>query len=116
MTAAAAFIAPAVRTTPSRLREDIPRGIIARMNDPFPLPTLLSQALVAFTIEFDNEAERQIRHRTTQHALASPPRSLSPLFRGLEPYPDGWRASLRRPNTLPHYPMILHRGGFPDGS
>jgi hypothetical protein len=40
----------------------------------------------------------------------------SPLFRGLEPYPDGWRASVRTPDTLPHYPMVLHRGGFPDGS
>jgi DNA-binding MarR family transcriptional regulator len=40
----------------------------------------------------------------------------SPLFRGLEPYPDGWRASVPRPKTLPHYPMVLHRGGFPDGS
>lgn len=38
------------------------------------------------------------------------------LFSGLEPYPDGWRASARRPETLPHYPMVLHRGGFPDGS
>jgi DNA-binding MarR family transcriptional regulator len=44
---------------------------------------------------------------------------LEPLagdLRGLEPYPDGWRASVRKPNTLPHYPMVLHRGGFPDGS
>jgi DNA-binding MarR family transcriptional regulator len=41
---------------------------------------------------------------------------LSPLFQGLEPYADGWRASVRKPNTLPHYPMVLHRGGFPDGS
>jgi hypothetical protein len=40
----------------------------------------------------------------------------SPLFRGLEPYPDGWRASVGKPATLPHYPMVLHRGGFPDGS
>jgi len=40
----------------------------------------------------------------------------SPLFRGLEPYPDGWRASVPKPEGLPHYPMILHRGGFPDGS
>jgi DNA-binding MarR family transcriptional regulator len=40
----------------------------------------------------------------------------SPLFRGLEPYPDGWRASVPKPETLPHYPMVLHRGGFPDGS
>ena len=38
------------------------------------------------------------------------------LFRGLQPYPDGWRASVPTPDTLPHYPMILHRGGFPDGS
>jgi hypothetical protein len=35
---------------------------------------------------------------------------------GLEPYPDNWRASVRKPETLPHYPMVLHRGGFPDGS
>jgi DNA-binding MarR family transcriptional regulator len=40
----------------------------------------------------------------------------SPLFRGLEPYPDGWRASIPKPSVLPHYPMVLHRGGFPDGS
>jgi DNA-binding MarR family transcriptional regulator len=40
----------------------------------------------------------------------------SPLFGGLEPYPDGWRASVRRPETLPHFPMVLHRGGYPDGS
>ncbi len=49
------------------------------------------------------------------------------LSRGLEPHPDGWRAS--KPylehtralvddptGTLPHYPMVLHRGGWPDGS
>jgi hypothetical protein len=39
-----------------------------------------------------------------------------PLWRGLEPYPDGWRASVRAADTLPHYPMVLHRGGYPDGS
>jgi len=38
------------------------------------------------------------------------------LATGLEPPPGGWRASLRSPATLPHYPMVLHRGGFPDGS
>jgi len=47
--------------------------------------------------------------------LVSEPKQ-SPLHRGLEPYPDGWRAGVSRPNTLPHYPMVLHRGGFPDGS
>ncbi len=40
----------------------------------------------------------------------------SPLWQGLEPYPDGWRAGVRRPEILPHYPMVLHRGGFPDGA
>jgi DNA-binding MarR family transcriptional regulator len=40
----------------------------------------------------------------------------STLFKGMEPYPDGWRASVPRPETLPHFPMVLHRGGFPDGS
>ncbi len=40
----------------------------------------------------------------------------SPLFRGLEPYPDGWRARVPRLKTLPHYPMVTHRGGYPDGS
>ena len=42
--------------------------------------------------------------------------SASPLFRALEPYPDGWRAQVAKPEHLPHFPMILHRGGFPDGS
>jgi hypothetical protein len=37
------------------------------MNCRLPLPALLSHALVAFTIEFDNESERQTVHRTTRH-------------------------------------------------
>ncbi len=40
----------------------------------------------------------------------------SPLAAGLQPQPGNWRASVRTPETLPHYPMVLHRGGFPDGS
>ena len=49
------------------------------------------------------------------------------LAAGLTPYPDGWRASkpyghltqavLADPRgRLPQYPMVLHRGGWPDGS
>ena len=45
-------------------------------------------------------------------AVGQPP----PLFGGLEPYPDNWRAAARRPDVLPHFPMVLHRGGYPDGS
>src|SRR5277367_3691315 len=36
-----------------------------------PLPSLLSQALVAFTIEFDNEFERQMPHQTTMSRSAT---------------------------------------------
>jgi hypothetical protein len=38
------------------------------------------------------------------------------LSKGLEPPTGGWRASVRRPGALPQYPLVLHRGGFPDGS
>jgi hypothetical protein len=40
----------------------------------------------------------------------------SPLFAGLTPYPEGWRAKVRKPELLPHFPLVTHRGGFPDGS
>jgi hypothetical protein len=40
----------------------------------------------------------------------------SPLFRGLEPHPENWRAAVARPRTLPHFPMVSHRGGYPDGA
>ena len=40
----------------------------------------------------------------------------SPLFGGLEPHPDGWRADVPAPERLPWFPMVLHRGGYPDGS
>jgi DNA-binding MarR family transcriptional regulator len=40
----------------------------------------------------------------------------SPLADGLVPHPDGWRAGLKPAATLPHFPLVLHRGGFPDGS
>ncbi len=36
------------------------------MTTPLPLPTLLSQVLVAHTVELDNEAEHRLPHRTTR--------------------------------------------------
>jgi hypothetical protein len=83
-----------------------------------PLPTLLSQALVAFTIESDNEFEHRmpLGADTVARLRADLEWLAEGLMRGLEPYPDNWRADVRPPRTLPHYPMVLHRGGFPDGS
>ena len=51
----------------------------------------------------------------------------SAVAAALAPYPEGWRANppylartramISDPATaLPHYPMVSHRGGFPDGS
>ena len=36
------------------------------------MSALLSQALVAYTIEFDNEAEHRLPHRTTDHGASGP--------------------------------------------
>jgi hypothetical protein len=41
------------------------------ISNSLPLPALLSHALVAFTIEFDNEAERRIPHYTTRHGATN---------------------------------------------
>jgi len=33
------------------------------------------------------------------------------------PAPEGtWRALIPMPDTLPHHPLVLHRGGYPDGA
>jgi hypothetical protein len=48
--------------------------------------------------------------------VVDPNRGRSPLLAGLQPYEDGWRAAVRAPQTLPHFPMVSHRGGYPDGS
>ena len=53
------------------------------------LSTLLSQALVAFTVELDNEFEHRSAYR---------------------------RGTAGRTARWPHFPVVSHRGGFPDGS
>ena len=62
--------------------------------------------------------EERWRKRFGHRAILALRNSLERLvpFPGWEPYPDGWRASVPKPATLPHYPMVLHRGGYPDGS
>jgi hypothetical protein len=64
---------------------------------------------------FGSEAIRSLRESLEQLA-GERTAQFSPLFRGLKPYPNGWRASIPSAERLPHYPMVLHRGGFPDGS
>ncbi|MGA3027598.1 MAG: MarR family winged helix-turn-helix transcriptional regulator [Bryobacteraceae bacterium] len=66
-------------------------------------------------VRFGNDAVGALRE-SLERLVGDCTAQRSPLFRGLEPCPGGWRASIRKPDTLPHYPMVLHRGGFPDGS
>jgi DNA-binding MarR family transcriptional regulator len=40
----------------------------------------------------------------------------SDLWKGMEPYPDGWRSQVPPRQVLPHFPAVTARGGFPDGS
>ena len=78
-------------------------------------------------LELLGTVEDRWRHRFGGDAIGAlrrPPEALAvgtdgqppPLFQALEPYPDNWRASVRPPGMLPYYPMVLHRGGYPDGS
>jgi hypothetical protein len=53
---------------------------------------------------------------TLERLLTASDDNGSLIMQGVRPYSDGWRASLPAPQSLPHFPMILHRGGFPDGS
>jgi DNA-binding MarR family transcriptional regulator len=56
------------------------------------------------------------RLRTSLERLTGPGGPGSPLFAGLDPGPENWRSDVEPPQTLPHFPMVLHRGGYPDGS
>lgn len=76
---------------------------------------LLGAIEVRWQERFGKHNVRSLRD-PLERLVGAPTAQDSPLFRGLEPYPDGWRASVRKPTTLPHFPMVLHRGGFPDGS
>ena len=77
--------------------------------DDLPLPTLLSRLLNAFTIEQRHDDGRA---RLSPGAAALPGR-----VAGQAPYLRQTTAVLDDPGAaLPHYPMVLHRGGWPDGS
>src|SRR5690349_9412989 len=65
-----------------------------------------------FTPDVTGALRASLEPLTVSQSPGQPP----VLFGGIEPYPDNWRASVRRPATLPHFPMVLHRGGYPDGS
>jgi hypothetical protein len=85
-----------------------PRGVVLR--DEY--PALAAGIEQDWRARFGDARVTALRQALEPLAADDPPR----LYAGLGPYPDGWRALVPRPATLPHYPMTLHRGGYPDGS
>ena len=85
-----------------------PGGVLARDS----YPALAADVERDWRTRYGDELVTVLRSALSALAAGDPP----PLFAGLEPYPDNWRASVRPAMTLPHYPMTLHRGGYPDGS
>ena len=89
-----------------------------------PFPRQGEEHLQHLYHELTDTIERRWDDRFTPGVTGALRASLEPLAAGqppvlsagLQPYPDNWRASVRRPATLPHFPMVLHRGGYPDGS
>jgi methyltransferase (TIGR00027 family) len=75
-------------------------------------PALAADIERDWRARFGDARVTALRQALEPLAAGDPP----PLYAGLAPYPDGWRARVPPPATLPHYPMTLHRGGYPDGS
>jgi DNA-binding MarR family transcriptional regulator len=64
---------------------------------------------------YGEQALLQLR-ASLEQLIGAPEAGAQLLMSGMTPYPDGWRAAVPKPETLPYQPMVLHRGGFPDGS
>ena len=84
-------------------------------------PSVHAQVENAWSARFGVDEVRALR-RSLDGILEHPI-----LAAGLRPHADGWRATgpylartdalLANPReALPHYPLVLHRGGWPDGS
>jgi len=84
------------------------RGVAAR--DEY--PALAADIERDWCDRYGDATVTALRQALESLAAGDPPR----LYAGLAPYPDNWRAQLPQPATLPHFPMTLHRGGYPDGS
>jgi hypothetical protein len=108
------------RLTTTEANTDAPRGKVVRLTGTGlgardGLQNRVGVVEARWTMRHGKDAVEAVR-AALEPLTGDPDGGRSPLFAGLEPYPDGWRASVRRPETLPHFPMVLHRGGYPDGS
>jgi DNA-binding MarR family transcriptional regulator len=88
---------------------------------------LAARVEASWAERFGAEAVGRLRDVLTAAVGHEAPSGGPSLALGLRPYPDGWRsrppylaqtkAFLADPaGALPRHPMVLHRGGYPDGS
>jgi hypothetical protein len=89
---------------------DLPGG-----TGPGAVHAVLGSTEKAWRRRYGADTVATLRRALEQVAGRSPAGTGSLLFQGIEVYPDGWRPKVRPPQLLPHYPMVLHRGGHPDG-
>jgi methyltransferase (TIGR00027 family) len=75
-------------------------------------PALAADIERDWRARFGDPTLTAVRQALEPLVAGDPPR----LYAGLEPYPGNWRARRPAPATLPHFPLTLHRGGYPDGS
>jgi DNA-binding MarR family transcriptional regulator len=108
---ACALSEPDPNATRGKVIRLTPKGVTARANAVRNLAATEEQWRATFGAPALNALRGALEPLVGDGTLAS-----SPLAAGLQPAPATWRAKVPTPETLPHYPMVLHRGGFPDGS
>ena len=102
------------RPAPARgkqLRLTPDRGVRARAA----VPRRIERTVHAWEQTYGRTAVAEL-HAALRAVAGDGTRDGSPLFAGLEPPADGWRAQLPPPRLLPWHPLVWHRGGYPDGS
>lgn len=78
-------------------------------------PALIADIEQRWESRFGKQIVQNLREAAAT-IVGDPADSNSQLLQSTEPYADGWRAAVPRKSVLPHFPMVLHRGGYPDGS
>jgi DNA-binding MarR family transcriptional regulator len=104
-----------VDSTPSGSRTKIARLTPKGREAQHSYRQLLRDVEARWRSRFGNATINRLR-KSLERTVGDGTAKGSPFFRGLTPHPDGWRASVPQSDSLPHYPMLLHRGGYPDGS
>jgi hypothetical protein len=100
---------PGKRTSVARLT---PRGLVAQQRH----LDLFSDIERRWTERFGGDVLRTLRS-ALEAIVETSDLDDSPLAAAYGPPPGTWRADMpTTPETLPHYPVVLRGGGYPDGA